>query len=152
MYDKTAATSVGVYYLLFHCMFVLFRSGRRWQYLHFHWGWGHWVWWRACCRHTGGVHLRCAWAFLASLAFISSAFFIIVECMYTSSVWLFPQVIEDPVEIIDNMRELRGFHNIEEDIKLVGFFKSEKSERKHHHRPLIWYVSYMTKTSQRLRM
>uniref|UniRef100_A0A673LT88 Calsequestrin n=1 Tax=Sinocyclocheilus rhinocerous TaxID=307959 RepID=A0A673LT88_9TELE len=37
-------------------------------------------------------------------------------------------VIEDPVEIIDNVRELKGFHNIEEDIKLVGFFKSQKSE------------------------
>uniref|UniRef100_A0AAY5L6W2 Calsequestrin n=1 Tax=Esox lucius TaxID=8010 RepID=A0AAY5L6W2_ESOLU len=36
-------------------------------------------------------------------------------------------VIEDPVEIIDNERELKGFHNIDEDIKLVGYFKSEKS-------------------------
>ncbi|XP_067285144.1 calsequestrin-1b isoform X2 [Pseudorasbora parva] len=36
-------------------------------------------------------------------------------------------VIEEPVEIISNDRELRGFHNIEEDIKLMGFFKSEKS-------------------------
>lgn len=52
------------------------------------------------------------------------------------------------MEIIDNMRELRGFHNIEEDIKLVGFFKSEKSERKHHHGP----VSYITEISGKLRM
>ncbi|XP_035530883.1 calsequestrin-1-like isoform X2 [Morone saxatilis] len=36
-------------------------------------------------------------------------------------------VIEDPVEIIDNERELKGFHNIDEVIKLVGYFKSEKS-------------------------
>ncbi|KPP65406.1 hypothetical protein Z043_116185 [Scleropages formosus] len=36
-------------------------------------------------------------------------------------------VIEDPVEIIYNERELKGFHNIEEDIKLVGYFKNEKS-------------------------
>lgn len=36
-------------------------------------------------------------------------------------------VIEDPVEIIDNERELKGFFNIDEDIKLVGYFKSEKS-------------------------
>ncbi|TRY55754.1 hypothetical protein DNTS_016174 [Danionella cerebrum] len=36
-------------------------------------------------------------------------------------------VIEDPVEIISNDRELKGFHNIEEDIKLMGFFKSHKS-------------------------
>lgn len=40
------------------------------------------------------------------------------------------QVLEDPVEIIDNSRELKGFENIEEDIKLVGYFKSHKSERK----------------------
>ncbi|KAG8013903.1 Calsequestrin-1 [Nibea albiflora] len=37
-------------------------------------------------------------------------------------------VIEDPVEIIDNSRELKGFENVEEDIKLVGYFKSHKSE------------------------
>lgn len=41
-----------------------------------------------------------------------------------------PQVLDDPVEIIDNSRELKGFENIEEDIKLVGYFKSHKSERK----------------------
>uniref|UniRef100_A0A8C7X9Q4 Calsequestrin n=1 Tax=Oryzias sinensis TaxID=183150 RepID=A0A8C7X9Q4_9TELE len=37
-------------------------------------------------------------------------------------------LLEDPVEIIDNNRELRGFENIDEDIKLVGYFKSHKSE------------------------
>uniref|UniRef100_A0A3B5LDW4 Calsequestrin n=1 Tax=Xiphophorus couchianus TaxID=32473 RepID=A0A3B5LDW4_9TELE len=37
-------------------------------------------------------------------------------------------VLEDPVEIIDNSRELKGFESIEEDIKLVGYFKSHKSE------------------------
>uniref|UniRef100_A0A9J8CTU9 Calsequestrin n=1 Tax=Cyprinus carpio carpio TaxID=630221 RepID=A0A9J8CTU9_CYPCA len=42
-------------------------------------------------------------------------------------------VIEDPVEIIDNALELKGFHNIEEDIKLVGFFKSQKSEHYHEY-------------------
>lgn len=41
----------------------------------------------------------------------------------------FCQVIEEPVEIISNDRELKGFHNIEEDIKLMGFFKSENSSR-----------------------
>lgn len=40
------------------------------------------------------------------------------------------QVLEDPVEIIDNSKELKGFENIDEDIKLVGYFKSHKSERK----------------------
>lgn len=34
------------------------------------------------------------------------------------------------MEVIDNSRELKGFENIEEDIKLVGYFKSHKSERK----------------------
>uniref|UniRef100_A0A3P8ZHL8 Calsequestrin n=1 Tax=Esox lucius TaxID=8010 RepID=A0A3P8ZHL8_ESOLU len=37
-------------------------------------------------------------------------------------------VLEDPVEIIENQREVKGFHNLEEDIKLVGYFKSEKSD------------------------
>ncbi|KAK5875658.1 hypothetical protein CesoFtcFv8_000126 [Champsocephalus esox] len=36
-------------------------------------------------------------------------------------------VIEEPVEVIDNERELKGFHHIDEVIKLVGYFKSEKS-------------------------
>ncbi|KAG7221438.1 hypothetical protein INR49_017207, partial [Caranx melampygus] len=36
-------------------------------------------------------------------------------------------VIEDPVEIIDNDRELKGFYNMDEVIKLVGYFKSERS-------------------------
>jgi len=36
-------------------------------------------------------------------------------------------VIEDPVEVIDNERELKGFYNIDEVTKLVGYFKSEKS-------------------------
>ncbi|KAJ0006653.1 hypothetical protein NQD34_013926, partial [Periophthalmus magnuspinnatus] len=36
-------------------------------------------------------------------------------------------VIEDPVEIIDNERELKGFYNMDEVIRLVGYFKSEKS-------------------------
>lgn len=44
-----------------------------------------------------------------------------------AAVW--SQVIEDPVEIIDNERELKGFHNMDEVIKLVGYFKSEKSPR-----------------------
>ncbi|KAI4808338.1 hypothetical protein KUCAC02_000402, partial [Chaenocephalus aceratus] len=36
-------------------------------------------------------------------------------------------VIEEPVEVIDNERELKGFHHMDEVIKLVGYFKSEKS-------------------------
>lgn len=38
--------------------------------------------------------------------------------------------MEDPVEIIDNDRELKGFHNMDEVIKLVGYFKSERSPRR----------------------
>lgn len=41
-----------------------------------------------------------------------------------------PQVIEEPVEIIDNERELKGFYNMDEVIKLVGYFKSERSARR----------------------
>lgn len=41
------------------------------------------------------------------------------------------KVIEDPVEIIDNEGELRGFYNLDEDIKLVGYFKNENSRRKY---------------------
>lgn len=48
----------------------------------------------------------------------------------TSACFPFNQVIEDPVEIIDNERELKGFHNMDEVIKLVGYFKSEKSPRR----------------------
>ncbi|XP_035385445.1 calsequestrin-1b isoform X2 [Electrophorus electricus] len=36
-------------------------------------------------------------------------------------------VIKDPVEIINNERELKGFFNLVEDIKLVGYFKNEDS-------------------------
>ncbi|KAJ8268567.1 hypothetical protein COCON_G00137390 [Conger conger] len=37
-------------------------------------------------------------------------------------------VLEDAVEFIENERELRYFEDIEEDIKLIGYFKNEKSE------------------------
>ncbi len=56
---------------------------------------------------------------------------------------LFSQVIEDPVEIIDNARELKGFHNIEEDIKLVGFFKGQKSERTYPNGPCNGLFSHL---------
>lgn len=38
-------------------------------------------------------------------------------------------MIEDPVEIIGNDRELKGFYNMDEVIRLVGYFKSERSSR-----------------------
>ncbi|KAM9830145.1 calsequestrin-2-like [Syngnathus typhle] len=34
-------------------------------------------------------------------------------------------VLEDPVEIINNAMELRAFERIEEDIRLIGYFKGE---------------------------
>ncbi|MGH0165174.1 UNVERIFIED_CONTAM: hypothetical protein FKN15_062285 [Acipenser sinensis] len=37
-------------------------------------------------------------------------------------------VIEDPVEFIEGERELRAFENIDDEIKLVGYFKNENSE------------------------
>ncbi|XP_066537739.1 calsequestrin-1a [Hoplias malabaricus] len=37
-------------------------------------------------------------------------------------------VIDNPVEVIDNTNELKGFHSLEEDIKLVGYFKNMRSE------------------------
>lgn len=51
--------------------------------------------------------------------------------------------MEDPVEIIDNVRELKGFHNIEEDIKLVGFFKGQKSERMYPNQPCNGLFSHL---------
>lgn len=50
------------------------------------------------------------------------------------------QVIEDPVEIIDNERELKGFFNLDDVIRLVGYFKSEKSPRR-----LTAFYFYMIK-------
>lgn len=39
------------------------------------------------------------------------------------------QVLEDPVEFIEGERELQAFENIEDDNKLIGYFKSKDSER-----------------------
>lgn len=38
-----------------------------------------------------------------------------------------PQVLEDPVEMINNAMELRAFERMEEDIRLIGYFKGEDS-------------------------
>lgn len=37
--------------------------------------------------------------------------------------------MEEPVEVIGNALELRAFDRMEEDIRLIGFFKNEDSER-----------------------
>lgn len=36
--------------------------------------------------------------------------------------------MEDPVEIINNKLELQAFDHMEEEIKLIGYFKGEDSE------------------------
>ena len=40
---------------------------------------------------------------------------------------LSPQVLEDPVELISNAMELRAFERMEEDIRLIGYFKGADS-------------------------
>lgn len=40
------------------------------------------------------------------------------------------QLLEDPVEIINNKLELQAFDQIDDEIKLIGYFKGEDSERK----------------------
>uniref|UniRef100_A0A8B9GP40 Calsequestrin n=1 Tax=Astyanax mexicanus TaxID=7994 RepID=A0A8B9GP40_ASTMX len=37
-------------------------------------------------------------------------------------------LLEDPVEVLDNALELQAFDRMEEDIRLVGYFKSQESE------------------------
>lgn len=37
--------------------------------------------------------------------------------------------MEDPVEIINSKLELQAFDHLEEEIKLIGYFKGEDSER-----------------------
>lgn len=37
------------------------------------------------------------------------------------------QVLEDPVEMINNAMEIRAFERMEEDIRLIGYFKGEDS-------------------------
>lgn len=41
------------------------------------------------------------------------------------------QLLEEPVEVIGNALELRAFDRMEEDIRLVGYFKNEDSEREY---------------------
>ena len=36
-------------------------------------------------------------------------------------------MLEDPVEMINNAMELRAFERMEEDIRLIGYFKGEDS-------------------------
>lgn len=36
-------------------------------------------------------------------------------------------MLEDPVELISNPMELRAFERMEEDIRLIGYFKGEDS-------------------------
>lgn len=36
-------------------------------------------------------------------------------------------MLEDPVEMINNAMELRAFERMEEDIRLIGYFRGEDS-------------------------
>uniref|UniRef100_A0A8C6KD28 Calsequestrin n=1 Tax=Nothobranchius furzeri TaxID=105023 RepID=A0A8C6KD28_NOTFU len=49
-------------------------------------------------------------------------------------------VLEDPVEIINNAMELRAFERMEEDIRLIGYFKGEDS---------CWYFQAFQEASER---
>lgn len=40
------------------------------------------------------------------------------------------QLLEDPVEILNSKLELQAFDQIDDEIKLIGYFKGEDSERK----------------------
>uniref|UniRef100_A0A6Q2YKD1 Calsequestrin n=1 Tax=Esox lucius TaxID=8010 RepID=A0A6Q2YKD1_ESOLU len=64
-------------------------------------------------------------------------------------------VIEDPVEIIDNERELKGFHNIDEDIKLVGYFKNfiEYDDAAEEFHPFIkFFATFDPKIARKLKL
>ncbi|CAL8241432.1 unnamed protein product [Merluccius merluccius] len=69
-------------------------------------------------------------------------------------------VIEDPVETIDNDRELKGFYNMEEVIRLVGYFKSEKSPHfieyedaaEEFHPFIKFFATYDPKIGKKLRL
>uniref|UniRef100_A0A8C4ZJF1 Calsequestrin n=1 Tax=Gadus morhua TaxID=8049 RepID=A0A8C4ZJF1_GADMO len=69
-------------------------------------------------------------------------------------------VLEDPVEMIDNQRELKAFQNVEEDIKLVGYFKSHKSEHflefvdaaEEFHPDIMFYATFNAKVAKTLEL
>lgn len=42
---------------------------------------------------------------------------------------VFLQLLDDPVEVIGNALELQAFDRMEEDIRVIGYFKSPESER-----------------------
>uniref|UniRef100_A0A3P9IBY2 Calsequestrin n=1 Tax=Oryzias latipes TaxID=8090 RepID=A0A3P9IBY2_ORYLA len=61
-------------------------------------------------------------------------------------------VLEDPVEIINNAMELRAFERMEEDIRLIGYFKGEDSyykafqEASERFQPYIKFFATFDKT------
>ncbi|XP_028321186.1 calsequestrin-2-like [Gouania willdenowi] len=61
-------------------------------------------------------------------------------------------VLEEPVEMINNAMELRAFHKMEEDIRLIGFFKEEDShfrafqEASEHFQPYIKFFGTFDKS------
>lgn len=62
--------------LLRSVLLTTHRFGWGRQYLCLRWRRGHWVWWRTCCRHTGGIHLWCMWEESMPLASSSLSWFI----------------------------------------------------------------------------
>ncbi len=52
------------------------------------------------------------------------------------------QLLEEPVEVIGNALELRAFDRMEEDIRLIGYFKNEDSERECV-RPSAWLMCFL---------
>uniref|UniRef100_A0AAR2KVF5 Calsequestrin n=1 Tax=Pygocentrus nattereri TaxID=42514 RepID=A0AAR2KVF5_PYGNA len=69
-------------------------------------------------------------------------------------------VIDDPVEIIDNANELKGFESLEEDMKLVGYFKNVRSEpyvvfkdtAEEFHPHVKFFATFSSKIAKRLNL
>ncbi|XP_055021712.1 calsequestrin-2-like isoform X2 [Boleophthalmus pectinirostris] len=61
-------------------------------------------------------------------------------------------VLEDPVEMINNAMEIRAFERMEEDIRLIGYFKGEDSyfkafkEASEHFQPYIKFFATFDKS------
>ncbi|KAM9368282.1 calsequestrin-1 isoform 2-T2 [Phaethornis superciliosus] len=69
-------------------------------------------------------------------------------------------VLEDPVEFIEGDHELQAFENIEEDPKLIGFFKDKDSENfkafveaaKQFHPYVSFFATFDSKVAKKLRL
>ncbi|NXH11530.1 CASQ1 protein, partial [Bucco capensis] len=67
-------------------------------------------------------------------------------------------VLEDPVEFIEGDHELQAFENIEDDPKLIGYFKNEESEHfqafevaaEHFHPYIPFFATFDSKAAKKL--